>query len=66
MAYRNGTYIAFHAAGSTDPTASDIKFYRLMKAWHEHDDIDFQFIIATTRWLAFAIAARTRHCAAVC
>jgi hypothetical protein len=44
MAYRNGTYIAFHAAGSTDPTASDIKYYRLMKAWHEHDDIDFEFI----------------------
>jgi hypothetical protein len=44
MTYRNGTYIAFHAAGSTDPTASDIKYYRLMKAWHEHDDIEFQFI----------------------
>ncbi len=44
MAYRNGTYIAFHAAGSIDPTASDIKYYRLLKAWHEHDDIDFQFI----------------------
>jgi hypothetical protein len=44
MAYRNGTYIAFHAGGSTDPTASDIKYYRLMKAWHEHDDIEFSFI----------------------
>lgn len=44
MTYRNGTYIAFHAGGSTDPTASDIKYYRILKAWHEHDDIDFQFI----------------------
>jgi hypothetical protein len=44
MAYRNGTYIAFHAGGSTDPTASDIRYYRLMKAWHEHDDIEFSFI----------------------
>ena len=44
MAYRNGTYIAFHAAGTTDPTASDIRYYRLLKAWHEHDDIDFTFI----------------------
>ncbi|WFU39007.1 TIR domain-containing protein [Bradyrhizobium sp. CB82] len=44
MAYRNGSYIAFHAGGSTDPTASDIKYYRMLKAWHEHDDIDFQFI----------------------
>lgn len=44
MAYRNGTYIAFHAEGKTDPTASDIKYYRIMKAWHENDDIDFKFI----------------------
>ncbi|MFN4230362.1 TIR domain-containing protein [Parvibaculum sp.] len=44
MAYRNGTYIAFHAGGTTDPTASDIKYYRLLKAWHVNDDIDFKFI----------------------
>lgn len=44
MGYRNGTYICFHAAGSTDPTASDIKYYRMLKAWHEHDDIEFEFI----------------------
>lgn len=44
MAYRNGTYIAFHAGGTTDPTASDIKYYRMLKAWHEHDDIEFEFI----------------------
>jgi antiphage defense system Thoeris ThsB-like protein len=44
MAYRNGTYIAFHAGGTTDPTASDIRYYRMLKAWHEHDDIEFEFI----------------------
>lgn len=44
MAYRNGTYIAFHAEGKTDPTASDIKYYRMLKAWHEHDGTDFRFV----------------------
>src|SRR4051794_19028600 len=44
MAYRNGTYIAFHAEGKTDPTASDIKYYRMLKAWHENDSIDFKFV----------------------
>jgi hypothetical protein len=44
MTYRNGTYIAFHAEGKTDPTASDIKYYRLLKMWHENDDIEFKFV----------------------
>lgn len=44
MAYRNGTYIAFHAEGKADPTASDIRYYRMLKAWHSHDDISFEFI----------------------
>jgi hypothetical protein len=44
MAYRNGTYIAFHANGTTDPTASDIKYYNLIKAWNEKSDDDFAFI----------------------
>ena len=44
MPYRNGTYIAFHAEGTPDPTASDIKYFNIMKAWHEHDDIEFKFI----------------------
>lgn len=44
MAYRNGTYIAFHAEGKTDPTASDIKYYRMLKAWHEHDEVEFRFV----------------------
>ena len=44
MAYRNGTYIAFHANGQTDPTASDIKYYNLIKAWTEREDDDFSII----------------------
>ena len=43
MAYRNGTYIAFHAEGSSDPTASDIKYYRMLKAWHANDSANFTF-----------------------
>ena len=43
MAYRNGTYVAFHAAGTTDPTASDIKYYNMMKAWDANDSFDFTF-----------------------
>lgn len=44
MAYRNGTYIAFHAEGTTDPTASDIKYYNLMKAWTAKKDDEFAMV----------------------
>lgn len=44
MAYRNGTYIAFHANKTTDPTASDIKYYNLLKAWTSKSDDDFSMI----------------------
>lgn len=44
MAYRNGTYVAFHAAGTADPTASDIKYYNLMRAWKELAHTEFSFI----------------------
>lgn len=44
MAYRNGTYVAFHAEGTPDPTASDIKYFNIMKAWHQNDDIEFRFV----------------------
>ncbi|BFO67438.1 TIR domain-containing protein [Chryseobacterium sp. KCF3-3] len=33
MAYRNGTYVAFHANGTDYPLHSDIKYYNLIKAW---------------------------------
>lgn len=44
MAYRNGTYVAFHADGEKEPTESDMKYYRLLQAWNEQGDIDFQFV----------------------
>lgn len=44
MAYRNGTYVAFHAEGQSDPTESDMKYYRLLTAWHENKDIEFNMI----------------------
>lgn len=44
MAYRNGTYVAFHANGQTEPTESDIKYYNLLKAWLVRNDEGFSFI----------------------
>ena len=44
MAYRNGTYVAFHANGTDIPTDSDIKYYNLMKAWTEKTDDDFTMV----------------------
>lgn len=44
MAYRNGTYVAFHANGTDIPTDSDIKYYNLLKAWTEKTDDDFTMI----------------------
>lgn len=41
MAYRNGTYVAFHAGGTTDPTKSDIKYYNTMKMWDASKHIEF-------------------------
>ena len=44
MAYRNGTYIAFHAEGTNIPTDSDMKYYNLLKAWTAKGDDDFTLI----------------------
>ena len=44
MAYRNGTYIAFHAQGTNRPGQSDIDYYNLMKAWSAKTDDDFTMI----------------------
>lgn len=42
MAYRNGTYVAFHANGTNRPGGnSDIDFYNLMKAWSAKTSDDF-------------------------
>jgi hypothetical protein len=44
MAYRNGTYVAFHAQGTNRPGESDIDYYNLMKAWSAKTDDDFTMI----------------------
>lgn len=41
MAYRNGTYVAFHAQGTNLPGKSDMDYYNLMKAWTAKDDDSF-------------------------
>lgn len=41
MAYRNGTYVAFHANGTNIPGKSDIDYYNLMKAWSAKTYDDF-------------------------
>src|SRR6266849_10264312 len=44
MAYRSGTYVAFHAAGTSQPGKSDMDYYNLMKAWTAKTDDDFTMI----------------------
>jgi len=45
MAYRNGTYVAFHADGTNIPGGkSDIDYYYLMKAWSASDGTEFNMI----------------------
>lgn len=44
MGNRTGTYIAFHAGGTTDPTKSDIKYYNMLKMWSAHKHIEFRFV----------------------
>lgn len=44
MAYRNGTYVAFHANGTNIPGKSDMDYYNLMKAWSAKTDDDFAMI----------------------
>lgn len=44
MAYRNGTYVAFHAEGTNVPINTDFKYYNLLKAWTEKTDDNFSMI----------------------
>ena len=45
MAYRNGTYVAFHADGNNLPGGkSDIDYYRMLCAWNANEHHDFQII----------------------
>lgn len=41
MAYRNGTYVAFHANGTNIPGKSDMDYYNLMRAWSAHPNDEF-------------------------
>lgn len=45
MAYRNGTYVAFHADGNNRPGGrSDIDYYNMLKAWTDKTDDEFSMI----------------------
>ena len=45
MAYRNGTYVAFHADNTSNPTESDMKYYNTLRMWKVRDkEGDFNFI----------------------
>jgi hypothetical protein len=44
MAYRNGTYIAFHANNTANPTESDMKYYNTLRMWNVREENDFNFI----------------------
>ena len=59
MAYRNGTYIAFHADGTNQPGKSDIDYYNLMVAWTEKKDEDFSMINSHDK--AFAVRDTSLH-----
>jgi MTH538 TIR-like domain (DUF1863) len=45
MAYRSGTYIAFHADGNNIPGGrSDIDYYNLLCAWDANKNHDFKIV----------------------
>ena len=44
MAYRNGTYIAFHTQGTNQPGKSDMDYYNLMRAWSAKLGDDFTMV----------------------
>jgi hypothetical protein len=45
MAYRNGTYVAFHADGTNIPGGnSDIDYYQMMCAWSANKNVEFTLI----------------------
>ena len=44
MAYRNGVYAAFDGQGTTNPTESDIRYFRLLKMWAQEKGEDFKYI----------------------
>lgn len=44
MAYRNGTYVAFHAKGTSDQSQSDIRYYRTLQMWAAASAIEFKMV----------------------
>lgn len=44
MSYRNGTYVAFDGQGTTDPTASDLKYLGLLRGWDKNKGFEFHYI----------------------
>jgi hypothetical protein len=45
MAYRSGTYVAFHADGNNIPGGkSDIDYYTLLCAWNANKNHDFKIV----------------------
>jgi hypothetical protein len=60
MTYRNGTYIAFHANGMTEPTESDMKYYRLLTAWDARDADGFRFVDSHEKTRALTDASTRR------
>lgn len=44
MAYRNGTYVAFHANNTKEPTESDMRYYNLLKAWKIRSPENFRWV----------------------
>src|SRR5271166_3406544 len=54
MAYRSGTYIAFHADGNNIPGGkSDIDYYNLLCAWDANKSHDFKIVNSHEK--AFAV-----------
>ena len=52
IAYRSGTYVAFHANSMKQPTESDIKYYNLLKAWNVRPEHEFGFTDSHTKTAA--------------
>jgi MTH538 TIR-like domain (DUF1863) len=59
MAYRNGTYVAFHADGTNLPGQSDMSYYNLLKAWTAKSDDDFTMINSHDK--ASAVRDTSKH-----
>jgi hypothetical protein len=43
VVYRNGTYVAFHAEGTSNPAQSDMKYFNTLKMWDSNKSFEFSF-----------------------